>query len=123
MVLGQSQRSGTVPGFWNSPKVNGLSHYDSLRLRNSTLWCGEPEPVPTSQDCPRLLGQSHSPGTVPSFWVSEIVTPLVLGLRVIGTVPTFQDCPGFWDSSKVLGQSQSSETVKGFWIEEYLNKY
>ena len=73
--LGQSQHPGTVPSFWDSPKVLGLSQaFGSLRLRNKShsvwtvgLW-----------DSPYVPGLSQASGIVtkcprivPGFWVSE----------------------------------------------------
>ena len=132
--MGQSQRPGTVPDIWDSPKVLRPSRaFGSLRLRNN------PHGVGTLGlwDSPKGPGLSRASGTVPGFWVSESKyfkknqnsnMCLILGLwdslkglglsRASATIPKSRDClrhlglpqnpgtvPGFWDSAKDPGIS------------------
>ena len=88
--LGQSQR----PSFWDSPKVLGPSHaFGSLKLRNN------PHGVGTLKS----LGQSQPPGTVPGIWDC----PKVLGLsQAFGSLRLRNNSHGvktlgLWDSPNV----------------------
>ena len=112
--MGQSQRPGTVPDIWDSPKVLGLSQaFGSLRLRNN------PHGVGTLGlwDSPKGPGLSRASGTVPGFWVSEskyFKKNQNSHMRDSGSLGQSQrtgTVTGFCDNPKVPGLSQASGTT------------
>ena len=114
LKLWLSQNSGTVPKAQDCPRLSGLWDWEIYSIVLGLWIFGT---VPMSRDCSRLLGQSQKPGTVPSFWVSEIK----------------KYTPWCWDSG-YLRQSQrpvtvqasrtvpKARTVPSFWVSE-IEKY